>query len=236
MNVPLRICGLNEEQPMQASKWLKSQVLLDADEMKTLLSHLEEQAPLSIFFSGCIVKPGEGFIPKIDFIERYTDYIDQIKNGQIPKNEEYRHWFSSVFTTTPEALYAMAINDKQHLIRVSRPVIQLQAHSFDYSVFDGKFRPMIFGNESILWGIQFSYPQIYQNLETNDVEQVVESEFFPNTKLFRSIQKWLRQNTIPTPFIVGEKTTNVPMRIGKNCLAWINKHPQLIKKNIQVKV
>lgn len=232
----LRICSLNDEQPMQASKWLKNQVLLDSHEMELFLNHLEEQRPLYIFLTGCLIKPGEGLISKPQFLETYAAYINDLKEGSLPNSEAYRQLFSAIFTHSLEALYEVALSKEKHLIRTSKPVVQLQAHSFDYSEFDGKFRPMVLGSESVLWGLQFSYPQIFQNSRTKEVEQIGDTDSFPNTKLFRTIQKWLRQNTLPTPFLVEDRLTNVPMRIGKECLNWINKHPQLLKKNIKVKM
>ena len=231
----LRTRSLNEEQPMQASKWLKCQALLEVEEMAKLLDHLSEQQPLYIFLTGCITKPGKGLVSKQEFLDGYSRYIESLKSGLIPKNEDYRTLFSTIFTLDPAMLYSVLVGPDQQLIRVAKPVIQLQAHSLDYSPVDGKFRPMILGTESILWGIQFSYPQIFQNNETKEVEEITVSSSFPNTAAFRALQKWMRLNTIPTPFLVEQKTINVPMRLGKQCLSWVNNHPQLIKKNLKIK-
>ena len=104
----------------------------------------------------------------------------------------------------------------------------------DYSEHDGKFRPMVFGLDSVTWGLQFSYPQLFMDGRTKEAFAVVESEEFPNTALFHQLQRWMRQNTLPTPFLVDGKRVNSPIRLGKACLPWINRHPQLAPKHLQV--
>ena len=111
--------------------------------------------------------------------------------------------FSTVLTTTPDAVYALDLGEGRQSVRIAYPVVQQQVHRLDYSTVDGKFRPMVLGLDSILWGIQYSYPQLFSNQQTLEVQQVNDSPDFPNTALFRSIQKWVRHNTIPTPFLVG---------------------------------
>lgn len=227
----LRRSEINAEPPMQVSKWLQVQVLLDAEEMGDLLDELGD---FGIYLAGTLTRVGEGMISKADFLQAYSVYSEALKKGQIPEESFYRPLFSSVFSASPELLYVVPIAEEKQLIRLVRPVIQLQSHSIGYSVHDGKFRPMVFGLDTILWGLQFSYPQLYLEVRTKEVMQVTESDFFPNTRLFHALQKWIRRHTIPTPFLVGESKINVPMRLGKKCLPWINNHPQLVLKNLKV--
>lgn len=231
MNKPLRIATVESEPPMEASKWLKLQVLVENLEMSSLfdaLGHFE------IYLTGIITKFGEGQIAKPEFLNNYRYYIESLKNGEIPDESVYKPYFSAIFTVSSDILFSLPMPEGRQLIRASKPVIQLQAHSMDYSVHDGKFRPMVFGLDSILWGIQFSYPQLYLDPKTKEVHQVADNEMFPNTRLFRALQRWVRQETIPTPFQVGQEKVNVPMRLGKQCLGWINRHPQLVHKKLQV--
>lgn len=228
---PLRQSSLLAESPMQASKWLQIQALIDAEEMRALFDHLGDFA---IYLAGSLTTRDAGSLSKSQFLTVYEKYAAALKNGQIPDAGEFRAVFSAVFSLSPQLLYAIPVENGKQLIRVSRPVVQLQAHSMDYTIYDEKFRPMVFGLDSILWGLQFSYPQLYLDPATKEVLQVNESDFFPNTRLFRDLQKWIRHQTIPTPFLVGSKQINVPMRLGKQCKEWINRHPQLLSKNIKV--
>jgi hypothetical protein len=218
--------------PMKASKWLSVQVLIDYEEMQALCLAL---APFEIYQAGSITSQGEGKIPLDLFLEVYHRYIEHLKAGELPQSSDFTSHFSTLFTLTPEVLFSLPVKDNRQLLRLARPAIQLQPHSLHYSPHDKKFRAMIFGADSVSWGIQFSYPQLFQDPISKEILSVGQQEGFPNTPLFRTLQRWMRQNTIPTPFRVdGGPRINVPMRLGKQCLTWINQHPQLKPHNLDV--
>lgn len=215
---------------LQASKWQKCPVLLDCNEMKELILFLGQFWMVQI--SG-LIPIGQEFISTDDFLDVYCCYIESLKRGELPVDVRLRSHFSSVWTTTLEALYAVQINQEKCLVKISEPVIQLQAHRFDYSTADGKFRSMVLGMDSIFWGIQFSYPHLYQNANL-EVFTVREGPQFPNTALFKRLQQWMRSHTIATPIEVEGKKVNVPIRLGKQCLSWINAHPQIRSKGLWI--
>lgn len=234
--IPLR-ASTSAEKPLQASKWLQVQALLSRNELDNLLNFLEKSLGVVFLFScGVVCTKEKGQLSKEQFLNDYDTYLKSLMKGEIPDLNVYRSIFSPAMTTTTDALFTIPVGEDRQIIRVARPVVQLQAHHIDYSTVDKKFHSMVFGADSIAWGLQFSYPQLYQDNETKQVEIIKKTATFPNTALFQLLQKWMRQHTIPTPFIAEGKTTNVPMRLGKECLSWINKHPQLIQKNITVKI
>lgn len=206
-------------------------MLIDADEMESLFEALGD---FEIFHTGCISHKGEGHIPRREFLKNYREYIETLKRGELPEDAQHRFCFSSVFTRTTDCLFAVPIGDDSRLIRVAKPVIQLQLHRMDYSSDDGKFRPMVMGEDTIVWGLQFSYPHLCMENGSKEVEKVTDCEEFPNTSLFHALQQWMRRNTLPTPFLVDGKRVNVPIKIGKGVLSWINDHPQLMKKGLRV--
>jgi hypothetical protein len=230
----LRI-GSGTELPLQASKWLDLQLLIDIDEMRDLFTALGD---FEIFQVGMVCGIDDGIISKEKFLEVYEAYLDCLKKGKIPEEKTYRPYFSSIFTTSRDHLFHIVIGNDRHIIRVEKPVLQMQANRISYSPADGKIRPMVFSKDSILWGLQFSYPQLFQDSMTKDVFTVSDTPQFPNTPLYRKLQLFLRQNTIPTPFQVsgdqGDVRINVPMRLGKKCLSWINSHPQLATAGMRV--
>ena len=232
MNPPeLRISSINKEQPYECGKFITLQVLLDIQEIEALIDLLGSPY---IFLVGGALPPDKSFLTKEQFLEGYREYIEPLKEGALP-DEKYRNLFGSVWTKATDHLFAVPVGENRQLVRVYRPIIQLQSHSMSYSHHDGKFHPMVFGEESILWGIQFSYPQLFKDPVTKTVTKVTEDIEFPNTSLFHHLQKWVRHHTMATPFLVGGKQINVPVRIGKECLSWINHHPQLVAKKIEVK-
>ncbi len=227
----LRIVDDPSISTLQASKWLQQQMLIDSIEMESLL---QEMGEFYIVKVGAIVSLEKAMISTSLFLSDFRRYIEALKNGELPDIMSFRRLFSVVITSSLDALFACTVGPDQYVIKVTKPIIQVQAHAMHHSTDDNKFRPMVFGPDCITWGLQFAYPQIYQDPTTMQIEKVSDENRCPNTLLFRTIQKWQRKNTIPTPFFVNDKKVNVPMRIGTNCLSWINQHPQLINQNIQV--
>ncbi len=227
----LRLSSPQEEGVMEISKALKFQALLDIEEMQALLDALD---PLHIFLVSQIVGKDHGRVGKQDFLRHYAFYIDALKNGTFPNEASIRPYFSSIFTAAEEILYAMPLGEDRFLIKAVRPVVQLQLHHLSYSEVDRKFHPMVQSKDSITWGIQFSYPQIFQHPRTKEFSKVVQSVDFPNTALFLALGRWLRQNTLPTPILEQEKRVNLSVRLGKGCFPWIHRHPRLVEKQFQV--
>lgn len=221
----------NTQIPYHASKWLSLGMLVDLGEMQDFLNAL---GPFFIYPLGAVVPRGQDQIKIEDFLTLYQSYIEALKQGRVPEERSFRSIFSSALSLKEDCLYALAVGEDRQLVRVLKPVVQMQAHTLDYSPADGKFRSMVLGQDSVLWGLQFSYPQLYEDPETR-APQKVDSRYV-NSALFRLIQKWIRENTIPTPFVVSGEVINVPMRLGKQCLTWINNHPQFLKKGLKVKV
>lgn len=215
--------------PMQVSKWLSSPLLIDENEMQGLLHALGE---FEIFAISGVMLKGSGLISQEDFLDCYQKYIEALRESRLPEDARLQRYFSSVFSKTREALYVVPIDESRQLIKVDRPVVQLQMHRFSCGA-DKKFRSMAFGQNSIYWGIQFSYPQLYQSPDLQ-VITIRETDEFPNTALFKTLQRWVRENTVATPFLVEGKRVNVPMRLGKKCFSWINHHPQLKEAGLEV--
>lgn len=231
MGAAVRMSTSNEP-TLQASKWQKCQVLLDPEEMEALFADLGE---FELYLCGSVVPRGESLLLPERFLEKYREYIGELKSGTVPDLNRYRSFFSAVMTVTPEAIFAIPVPTNQELIRVAKPIVQLQTLNIHYSTVDGKFHAGVFGKESIAWGVQFSYPQLYQDPQTKQIEQVRNDiKQFPNSALFLRLQKWMRQHTLPTPFIAQGVKVNVPIRIGKRALPWINSHPQLVRENLSV--
>lgn len=219
--------------PLQASKWQKLPMLIEVDEMRSLFSFLEHFWIVQV--SG-LISFGQEVISQESFLEVYCHYITSLQRGENPSDSRVRPYFSAILTNFSQALYAVKVKDQQCLIKVHQPVIQMQAYRFGYSSVDDTFRSMALGYDSIPWGIQFSYPNLYQN-DNLQILKVKEGPQFPNTSLFKKLQHWTRINTIATPFEIKGKRVNIPMRLGKKCLNWINQaYPQLQAKGLRIAI
>ncbi len=230
-NIPLSTPEI--EGRLQVSKWLKYQVLLDVDEMEDLLSALD---PFSIYVVSEPVEEQKSCLEKSDFLNAYALYIAALKEGRTIDERPLRPYFSSIFSTSSSLLYALRLSPQKVLIKPLKPVLQLQLHHFFASELDGKFYPMALSDASTSWGIQFSYPQLYQDPKTQEIKKVTSTPDFPNTALFIKLVKWIRAHTMPTPFLFQGKKSYSPIRIGKQCLDWIENHPGLSERGIKVVV
>lgn len=217
----LRIGTPAAEGLYQASKWLKVQVLCDGEELAALfaLLHPFKMYPLTGFATSTAAA-----ISEESFLREYTSWIEGLKKGKIPSEAELKRILACAWTAHDDALWVQAVSGDRYLVKIAQPVLQVQAHFFTYSSVDGVFRPMSMGLGSVFWGLQISYPQIYQDPKTQELR---EAGACPNAALFKQVRQWVRDRTRATPFIADGQKINVPIRLGKRCFSWIQNHPQL---------
>lgn len=213
---------------LKASKWIKLPLLVDVLELEELCQHLHQMVgPFRLFHVQSIVSRGEGEIPLEKFIAEYDGYLSGLKKGIVP----IKDLSSPVMSLDEESIHIREVSGERALYQPKLPVIQLQPNKIRYSSEDGAFRSQLYGSDSITWGIQFSFPMIYQDAQTHEI---IKTETLENARLFRALQKWVRTSTRATPFIVNGKKQNEPFRLGKKCFEWINLHPQLKSQHITV--
>ena len=217
----LRISTPEQEGVYQGSKWLKFQVLCDPEELKNLF---EICKPFFLFPLTGIVDGTP--ISEERFLREWSGWIGSLQAGRVPLDAELRSVLACAWTDDLDALWLQKIEGKGYLVKISKPVIQVQAHWFAYS--DGAFRPMSMGSGSIFWGLQFSYPQIYQDAKTMELK---ETEKAP---LFEKLRYWVRDTTRATPFLIDGQRKNATIRLGKRCFSWISLHPQLLVQKIGI--
>ncbi|KAG6558744.1 hypothetical protein RHABOEDO_001726 [Candidatus Rhabdochlamydia oedothoracis] len=226
-----RISSPIQEGLLQVSKWIKVQVLLDQEEIVDLFKQLD---PFYLVAVSKPVKEQSALLAQNDFLQVYLEYVQLLKKSKFVQGSYFRECFSCAMTRSKEVFYAMPVSEKRLLIKPVLPVIQMQMHQFLFSFTEKIFYPMVLGQNTVSWGIQFSYPQFYQDPKTKEITRVIKKDLFPNTELFALLMKWVRQFTIPTPFLVGEERINATIRIGKKCMSWIHSHPQLQQLGIKV--
>ncbi len=224
----MKISTLAEEGIYQASKWLKLQLLIDQDELASLF---QQMGSFEIYPLTGLMELRDVPSSKQRFLDEYGAWIEGMKRGIIPTDEQIRRILACAWSSDPNCLWLQSVPGGKYLVKIAQPVVQVQAHSFTYSEADGVFRPLSMGLNAVFWGIQISYPQIYQDPKTMELLEVADSS---NSELFKTIRQWVRDETRATPFVVGEKRTNVPIRLGKKCFSWVGVHPQLKKQGISV--
>lgn len=209
---------------MQVSKWLEVPALLEVEELQNLRAALP---PFKIFYNGIVVEKGKEEIPWEKFLQVYSDYVRDLKEGKLPTEAICRPYFSSVWTTTEQAMILSETPTGQVIPRPWQPVVQLQLHRFSISEVDGKVRSMVFGQDTIYWGIQWSFPQLYMNPENREVVKMTQNDINGNFALFKELQRWMRHHTQPASFLVKGNMVATPIRVGERCMEWVKRHPQL---------
>lgn len=218
----LRISTPEQEGLYQGSKWLKFQVLCQRDEIEQLFERIR---PFYIFPLTGIVDGNP--ISEEGFLSEYESWISGLKNGRVPEDRSLRKILAAAFTDDLDSLWLQAAG-KGYLVKIAKPTLLVQAHFFSYSEMDGVFRPMSMGQGSIFWGLQFSFPGVYQDAKTMELKEVGKSE------MFESVRLWVREATRATPFLVEGKRSNSSIRLGKLCFSWIGNHPQLQTRGISI--
>lgn len=219
----------DQEGVLQVSKARKLPCLFSANEMERLLEDLGEV----FLFDGSRPLPiEEAEIPTGDFLKEYRRYVEGIQCGALVDEAALRPFFSAFLSCSIEALYAMPLQGGKCLVKARRPVIQMKRHHFIFS--EGAFHSGVMGRASVSWGIEFSYPQLSLDPKSQEIRKVEKNGVFPNTELFHKLIRFVRDNTKPTPFIVGGERINQPIRLGKECFEWINNHPMLKETGLYV--
>lgn len=197
---------------MQVAKWLRVQALLSALEMRELFEMLN-----CGMYNVSSVQVDDQPICMESFLDAYAVYAQGLQKGAITPDKMY---FSAALSKEP--LLAKQVGEGRYLFRADRPVIQLQHHTF--AVVDGKCKPMMLGKESVSWGLQFSFPQIAMDVDGICHKPLRTTE---NGKMFLQLQKWMRDLTTPTSFVINGEKKTFPIRLGKMCSEWIKCHPQI---------
>lgn len=193
-----------QKTPNTLSKWIDLEALLDPVELHTLLDAL--QSPLYLIGEACEMGRETVSIP--EFVERYKNALQGKRLSSVALSLD-----PSVFSTAP-------IGEHNHVLRLKKPAVHMQPLKIAYSRLEEKFRTRTFGPDAKIWGLQISYPTLCS--DENNQPLVVRKEPFCNNALFSTIQKWIREHTLPTTFCVEGKTIRSPIRIGKKALSWVN--------------
>lgn len=203
------------EPTYKVSKWLKVQVLLN-----DLAPFFEAMQPFHIVNVAQVCE--NPILSKESFEKAYEEYVASLKKGLHPVGDIR---FSSVLTCDLSALWALPVEGRGVLAKIKEPCIQIQNHRFALSSHDQKILPMTFGSNTISWGLQFSFPTLWQSQKR--IISAIKDPSVKNYPLFKRLSAWMRDHTKPARFLVQETRINSSLRIDPHCLSWIDQHAGL---------
>ena len=223
---PLNISTVAKEGDLHCSKWVKHAVLLDKEEI---------EAFWQLLASCIIISPVQRVfkekwdVSKEHFFAQYERYLAWLELEEDFPPPALRKEFTLMISSFIEAFYAVSIPSDQFLIKARAPVIQIQMYHCFISKFDRKIYPMAMNADSFTYGIQISYPQIYEEAHTGKFKKMLLEKDFPNTILYKQIIQWLRHHTRLATFTLGDKEEIAPFRVGKKEKDWMNSHKRFKK-------
>lgn len=220
----IALSTLEKEGAFHCSKWMRHAVLLERKEMESLLEEI----------GLCFLVPGTGLVSKETaqiskeiFLSRYEDYLEEmLKTPGLPPSP-IRNALTVMLSSTLESFYALAVSGDKLVVRARRPVIQLQMYHCFVSKVDHQIHPMAMSSDSFSWGIQISYPQIYEDPYAHEFIKVLHSKDLPDTALYKQIVQWLRDHTKPVSISLAGQKVKAPFRMGKLSRDWTLFHKGL---------
>lgn len=225
MNFPFRISTVEQEGLFRASKWLKHAFLLSQDELEDFFSMIN---PSFLLSSSALTTLSNWQVSFSELQDKYQELLGWMQQHPTLPPPPLRRFFSLMLSTSLDTFYAVNLGDKA-AIKPSLPVIQIQMYHCFFSSMDRQLRPMVVSPESFAWGLQISYPQIYEDPRTHQYSKVLLDPKFPNSEPFKEMVSWLRKHTRLAPLQEKEVKVYAPFRIGKKSLSMKESHVGLQK-------
>lgn len=226
---PFCISTLTKEGSLQASKWQHVRMLLDPVELRELIGLI---SPCFFVNVAKIGKSHEFLIEAETLLTYYLQYIKSLQESSEKPVDKTR--FSLALSKTLDPFYAMAIKEDQFLIKMKTPAIRMQLFQWHYLEETKQFITTAQLSQGLSWGLEFSFPQFYQDPKTYQPIEILKDLSNPNTQIFKQIQKWARSNTEPASFSLHHEKLIAPFKIGKKCLPWIQSYCSLRSRGWEV--
>lgn len=226
LSFPLDVSTIEKEGDLHCSKWVKHAILLDKEEMESFWKVLDSSIMISPVQK---VSKEKWQVSKEHFFAQYEKYLSWLRLEEEFPPPALRKEFTLMASSFVEAFYAVSVALDQFIIKARCPVIQIQTYHCFISKFDRKIYPMAMNADSFTYGLQISYPQIYEEPHTGKFKKMLLEKDFPNTILYKQIVQWLRNHTKPAIFFIGDKEEVAPFRVGKKDKDWMSDHKRFKK-------
>ncbi len=207
--------------PYHVSKWAYIAALLSAKELKELFHTLKIRQLCDI----SRVLPFDQLTISVEtLLENYQSYLE----GLIDSSSLQNHKIATYgFASSLEHFRAMQVGEDRFILKPVLPVLRVQKYQFNVSE-EGKVLSMVQGQGAIRFGLQFSYPMIFQDPDTLHVLNVLRCENFSRTtSLYRILNQFIREHTNPLAILWQGRKRRLPVKLGKDCFSWVGKHHDL---------
>lgn len=221
----------SKEGSLQAAKWMYLRMLIDPSELRAFFDSI---APMFLVNISSVCLKEQLVISLEEFFYLYEEYINSLKKGITGSVKTKIQQGSWGLSKTLSPFYLMQFQDERFLAKLKTPVIRIKHFDFHHIPEQNAFIFTHHKEHSIPWGLECSFPQFYQDPVTHLPVEILKNHEDPNTRVFKSMQKWVRDSTLPVPFMVEGHKKVVPFRLGKKCFEWINLYPELRNRGLKL--
>lgn len=217
--------------PFEVSRQQKIGFLYDTQDLKELSELFKDVYCIDLTRPG---KPTDLIIKFSELLPSLENNIIRLKKNQVaPLSSTDQRLLNSSLSSTTDAIAELKLADSRSLLRPTLPLIQINPLRLYYNQELATIKSQVYGRDTIAWGIQLSYPQLFKDQESGDViSTLIPDSPLPNTALFKDAQKWMRRNTKICTFKSDNMTISSNVRITPRALEWVSYHSQLKEHNL----
>jgi hypothetical protein len=201
---------------LQASLWMSQRVLLTPEELIDLFGFL----PSFELYSLSHVGSKEGFhVSKERFLELYKAFFMSFFHKKDMSFYTFKKQLTVGMTCKEYTLYLTEPSSGPFLIHMQEPSVVIGPCVFHY---DNAAKKILYADHmtnAMRMGLEFKFPQFYQDPQTLQPVKHFTDPSNPNTRLFKGLQKWCRENA-KVVFLEkdAEERFSPGCKVGNQCL------------------
>lgn len=166
---------------MQVSKWQEFHLRLTAEGLEGLFSELGVD---NVYAVGRL--EDEILLPTGEYARVFRKFLTS--------SDDFQKELAVGLSISDDVFVQKKIGDRL-LLQPRLPYIQVRVSRY-VTTAEGKVVTGSLGKGSTVWGLSFAYPLLFMGQDAMP-KNVLTEEGFPNTPLYKRLQKWVRYNTKP---------------------------------------
>ncbi len=207
----LKTSTLQEEGSYRASKWLSFYCLFSDLELQSIIEKLEV---LRVFNLSQVGNEKKLSLDKLDFFNFYKNYLEAMRLDQKEVLGEISKAMNLGVCFELEDYYKLSVGDNRFIIKNKAPIIQIHPFSFRYDRILHKFFDQAKSSDAIFFGLEFKFPQIYQDPKTSKVIEVYKEGIDINAKKFKILRRFIKDSSRPARFLIDGEKKVATFRVG----------------------
>lgn len=194
------------------SKWLRFQLLLTVETFKELLDFLSVEVLFGV--AGPDVKE-ELVYSKETYLAVYKAYLEALQRRDEKLIKELMKKLCVAIAYEKQAFYQIELADNRCLIKIKEPSIQFRPFNFIYHKELQQFLMQVKSKEAINFGLEISFPQIFQDPKTAQILHVFKDQKLVSARGFKKVQSFVKSKTKPAKFLIEDQIKTATFRIEK---------------------